>query len=243
MEEEARLEEGYASVEDPLYLEEEAGRLRTFEESLQVIEGHVSKGLLLDIGCYTGAFAKIAQERGWGVYGIEPSSWAWELATKGRGLQVARGTLLTVGARFPGGTFDVVTMWDVIEHLADPLANLREVNRLLKDGGMVFLSTIDIECLTARLLGERYPFIMWMHTYYFSRRTLRALLEKVGFEGIGIIPSKKYLSVRYLLNRIEDGHPRLHRVGSLIASWLGCQEAFLKVPSFIGEIFAYGRKA
>ncbi|MBL7183339.1 MAG: class I SAM-dependent methyltransferase [Anaerolineae bacterium] len=78
---------------------------------------------LLDVGCHIGVFLGIAQERGWAAWGIEPSRWAAREA-RGRGLQVIEGTLDDV--HLAGESFDVITLWDVIEHLTDPLRELRE---------------------------------------------------------------------------------------------------------------------
>src|SRR5581483_5194972 len=90
-----------------------------------------------------------------------------------RGLNVACGKLR--GSAFAPGSFDVVTMWDVIEHFPDPAAEVREVHRLLRPGGLVGITTMNVESLVARLLGPRWPWLMQMHLYYFSVRTLRAL--------------------------------------------------------------------
>src|SRR5690606_38763335 len=133
----AELLEEYEAVEDPLYEQERQGRVLTFERHLRPIEQMVGNPLgkrLLDIGCYTGVFMEIAARHGWEVYGVEPSHWAAQLCQQ-RGLCVRVGTLEE--AAFPEDYFDVTTSWDVIEHLPDPLGHLREVNRILKPGGLL----------------------------------------------------------------------------------------------------------
>ncbi len=206
----ATILETYEAVKDPLYIEEREGRVLTFEHHLRPLErltGPPDGRRLLDIGAYTGVFVEIAARHGWDAWGVEPSHWAVEEARK-RGLQVVQGTTET--AELPEGGFDVVTMWDVIEHLTDPLGELRRVYGLLRPGGLLIVHTIDIGSLFARLMGARWPWLMEMHLYYFNRRTLRLMLEKAGFSVLRIQAQGRYLRLGYLMNR----------VGALIP-WLG----------------------
>jgi len=74
-----------------------------------------------------------------------------------------------------------VTLWDVIEHLADPMREIQRAYRALKPGGLVVIHTMDIDSLFARVIGPKWPWLMEMHIYYFSQRTMAAMLEKAGF--------------------------------------------------------------
>lgn len=207
----AAILETYEAVEDPLYIEERAGRVLTFEHHLRPLEritGPPNGRALLDVGAYTGVFVEIAADHGWEAWGVEPSRWAVEEARK-RGLRMIQGTLATVG--LPDGSFDVVTMWDVIEHLTDPLQELRRANRLLKPGGLLVVHTIDIGSPFARLMGTRWPWLMEMHLYYFDRRTLRLMLEKAGFSILRIQAQGRYLRLGYLMNRMGALMPWLGR--------------------------------
>jgi len=199
----------YRALEDPLYVLEREGRVLTFERHLRPIERLVGPGRgrrLLDVGCHIGVFLEIAAAHGWEAWGVEPSRWAVGVA-RSRGLRVVEGTLRE--AAFPDAWFDVVTMWDVIEHLTDPLGELREVHRILKPGGWMVIHTMDIESPFARLLGPRWPWLMEMHLYYFSRRTLRAMLEKAGFRFHSATVQGRYLRLGYLASRLRALFPRL----------------------------------
>jgi SAM-dependent methyltransferase len=232
----------YKAVEDPLYLEERGGRVLTFERHLKPLErvaGLPDGRLLLDVGCYSGVFVEIAASHGWDAWGLEPSHWAVEQA-RARGLRVAQGTLDT--ADLPETHFDVVTMWDVIEHLTDPRKALERVHRLLRPGGLVVVHTIDIESLFARLMGARWPWLMEMHVYYFSRRTLRAMLEKCGFEVISDRPQGRYLRLGYLANRVGALMPVVGRPAEWLVTKLGLRG--VAIPIDLGDLFtAYARKA
>ncbi len=242
--------ETYQAVEDPLYVEEREGRVLTFEHHLKPLErlaGPPGGRPLLDVGCYTGVFVEIAARHGWDAWGVEPSRWAVEQA-RARGLHVTPGMLET--ADLPEAYFDVVTMWDVIEHVTDPLGTLEQAYRLLrrpepaegKPGGLVVVHTIDIDSLFARLMGARWPWLMQMHIYYFSRRTLRAMLEKCGFEVISDRPQGRYLRLGYLMSRVSALSPLVGRPAEWLVTKLGLRG--LAAPVNLGDLFtAYARKA
>jgi ubiquinone/menaquinone biosynthesis C-methylase UbiE len=233
--------ETYQAVEDPLYLEEREGRVLTFEHHLRPLErltGPPNGRPLLDVGCYTGVFVEIAARHGWDAWGIDPSRWAVERA-HARGLHVVQGTLDT--ADFPEEAFDVVTMWDVIEHVTDPHGTLQQAHRLLKPGGLAVVHTIDIESPFARLMGARWPWLMEMHIYYFSQRTLRAMLEKCGFRVLSDRPQGRYLRLGYLMNRVSALAPLAGRPAEWLATKLGLRG--VAVPVNLGDLFtAYARK-
>jgi 2-polyprenyl-3-methyl-5-hydroxy-6-metoxy-1,4-benzoquinol methylase len=205
------IDESYSRVDDPLYIEEREGRVLTFRRNLRPLEQLVKSKpprRLLDVGCHIGVMLEIAQERGWEAVGIEPSAWAAARARE-RGLNVTNATL--ANAHLPSESFDAVTMWDVVEHLTNPAADLSEVHRLLKPSGVVGIHTIDIESPLARLMGPRWPWLMEMHLYYFSPRTLAAMLEGIGFKVESVIYQGRYLRLGYLLTRIEPYNHALAR--------------------------------
>jgi 2-polyprenyl-3-methyl-5-hydroxy-6-metoxy-1,4-benzoquinol methylase len=224
--------DSYAAVEDPLYLEERDGRVLTFERHLRPLEKiKAPPGRLVDVGAYTGVFVEIAAQHGWEAYGVEPSQWAVEQA-RARGLHMIEGTLAS--PELADATFDVVTMWDVIEHVADPLSELVQADRLLKPGGLLVVHTMDIDSGFARVMGERWPWLMEMHIYYFSRRTLRHMLEKAGFTVIRIEPQGRYLRLGYFATRIGGFSPLLGRVLSKVFRLLRMNE--MPVPLNFGDL-------
>jgi len=105
-------------------------------------------------------------------------------------------------ARFEENFFDAVTIWDVIEHLPDPKAEMRNVHRVLKPDGIFAIHTIDIESWFARLMGARWPWLMEMHLHYFTRRTLARALEQSGFRVLEIFPEARLISAGYLATRV-----------------------------------------
>jgi ubiquinone/menaquinone biosynthesis C-methylase UbiE len=231
----------YVAVEDPLYEQERQGRVLTFERHLQPIEkmmGGPQGKRLLDVGCYTGIFLEIAEKHGWESYGIEPSQWAAQLC-KERGLKVYNGTLEQ--ANFPDNHFDVATSWDVIEHLNDPVAHLAEIHRVLKPGGLLACHTIDIDAPFAKLMGPRWPWLMEMHLYYFSRTSLAAMMKKVGFEIVDAQAQGRYQRLSYLVSRIQAVSTPLYRVADAAIRGLGLEA--IAVPINLGDLVTtYARK-
>lgn len=195
--------QAYELVEDPLYLQEREGRVATFRkhlEPLHKITGAPNGRRLLDVGAYVGVFVEVAREAGWAAEGIEPSAWAARHAQQ-QGLAVKQGTLASGG--WPDESFEAITMWDVIEHFDDPFCELQHAFRLLRPGGVIVVHTIDVGSLTAKVMGERWPFLMEMHLMFFSRATLRAMLEKAGFEYAGDHTQGRYLRLGYLAGRVS----------------------------------------
>jgi len=192
----------YEAVEDPLYVEERDGRVLTFERHLRPLEKIMPPAndrRLLDVGCHIGVFVEIAARHGWDAWGVEPSRWAATLAQEA-GLQVVEATMATSG--FDDASFDVITMWDVVEHLEYPTTEIRQAFRLLKPGGLLVAHTMDLDSPFARLMGRRWPWLMEMHLYYYTRRTLAKLMANAGFDVLAIKSQGRYLRLSYLATRI-----------------------------------------
>lgn len=205
----------YKEVEDPLYLEEQKAREQTFKHSLKGL--HIvtqPPGRLLDVGCYTGAFMEVARAAGWEVTGVELSHWAADIAAKtGVGL-VYEGLLENLS--LPKESFDVITFWDVMEHLAQPVLFLHEVGRLLKPGGIIGFSTHMVDSWAVRLLGKKYPFFMDMHLVHFSRDTVKRILAEQGYELLDISRHQRILGTGYFLEKLAAKAP----VGKSFLKWL-----------------------
>ncbi len=143
-----------------------------------------SHGCLLDVGCATGVFLDEMRQHGrWQVQGVEPVATAAEYARQRFGLHIFQGTLLEAG--FPDGSFDVVTMWDVLEHVDDPAAHLREIWRILRPGGWVALKVPDPSSIEARLFGRWWVgYEAPQHLFGFSAQVLARQLRRSGFDEI-----------------------------------------------------------
>lgn len=235
------IRENYEMVEDPLYLQERPAREVTFRHHLRHLErytGPAAGRRLLDVGAYIGVFVEVACQNGWDAWGVEPSLWGNAIAQE-RGLNMVRGTLEE--ADLPDESFDILTMWDVIEHLTDPAGGLAEAFRILKPGGWIAVHTMDIDSLFARLMGPRWPWLMEMHIHYFSQRTLGEMMEKVGFEVARIKPEGRYLNVGYLTTRLHSYSPLIAGAVESVAQFTGLDR--MPVPVNFGDLVtAYAQK-
>ncbi|HEX9696744.1 MAG TPA: class I SAM-dependent methyltransferase [Actinomycetota bacterium] len=141
-----------------------------------------ARGRLLDIGCATGAFIAAAARDGWNVAGIEYSV---DAAARARdaGLDVRAGTL--AGEPFAGETFDVVGAWHVVEHLIDPVADLRRIRSLTRPGGLLVLETPNDRSIGAKIRGERWAQIRPPeHINFFDRRALARALALAAWHVV-----------------------------------------------------------
>ncbi len=197
------LAQAYADVQDPTYLAHIQARIRTFDYNLKQIEPFL-KGArrLLDVGSYCGAFMQCAQKQGLDVVGLEPSRWAAQVSRRRADAPVITGAL----AQMPDdvGPFDIITMWDVLEHFIDPAAELGHIHRLLDDNGKLIFSTLDISNWFARACGRRWPWYMPMHLTYFTPHTLADLLARNGFEMVAAQPYCHIITLDYLLTKLAS---------------------------------------
>lgn len=225
---ERELVDAYADVEDPLYLAEKENRYLTFRRALRIL-GPAADRRLLDVGAYCGIFVDVAREAGFRAEGLELSRWAAAQARR-LGVVIHEETLEERAAA--GERYDVLTLWDVIEHLPDPRRALEAAFRLLAEGGRIHVSTIDTSSFVARALGGHWPWLMHMHLCYFDRQNLSALLESVGFR---VVERRNYthtVSAGYLLRKVEASFPWLKPVARLASLVV---PATLAVPVSLGD--------
>jgi 2-polyprenyl-3-methyl-5-hydroxy-6-metoxy-1,4-benzoquinol methylase len=194
--------EGYSAGSDETFVSQATGRERTFAKSLKHIERlRPQKGRLLDVGTAGGSFLAVAKRAGWEVAGCEPNRWLCDWANQHYGLKVIPGTIFDM--QLPDNSFDVVTLWDVLEHTSDPTAVLQECNRVLKPNGLLLVNYPDIQSLASRLMGRRWVFLLSVHLYYFTGNTISAILEKVGFHTLERKQHWQSLELGYILFRMQ----------------------------------------
>ena len=168
-------------------------RLKFFIKRWEKIEkpALAAKGKILDVGCGPGEFLSFAKKAGWETFGTEISAFAAAHATKQFGLNVFTGDLKD--ANFADNTFDIVTIWHVLEHMPDPSATLREINRIIKPSGVLVIAVPNLNNYIYMLayvmfkLKKMKLFVMGereIHVSFFTSKTLRNLLDKTGFSII-----------------------------------------------------------
>ncbi len=197
------------------YIADEGNIRQTANRRLNLLERYVQPGRMLDVGCAVGFFLDVARQHGWQVEGLDVSNFAVEYARERFGLSTRTGSF--TGLEFAPDSFDLVTMWDVIEHVPDPKAYIHKAAAVLRSGGVLALATPDIDSLPAKLTGKRWVGykLSEEHVYYFSRRTLAQMLNEAGFEVLDARHVGKYVTLRLFIDRLGMYAPLLSKVLAL----------------------------
>ena len=157
-----------------------AGGVRKLAERIAAEHGG---GRVLDVGCAAGRKTAFLRDHGLRVVGLDPYQEACELAAEYHGLETVCAYLQT--ADLPDGSFEAVTFLDTLEHVEDPVGDLRKAHSLLKAGGAVYIKVPNFGSLQARLLREYWAVLdVPRHRCHFSPRPLRRALEVAGFDGV-----------------------------------------------------------
>ena len=214
---------------------------RTFHKRMEEIETWVKhKGRLLDVGCAAGFSLVVAGARGWETNGVEISKFACELGRSELDVDIFCGSLAE--ADFKPESFDVITMWDYIEHSADPSSDLALANRLMKTSGLLALTTPDISSFPARISGSRWMGIKQKeHLFYFSRETINRLLDKHGFEPVLFRHVGKYIDGSFFSKRIGLYSRALQRLLERLTTLLGIRDKIFYVNPY-DIMLVYGIK-
>lgn len=224
--------EGYSEGTDEMFISQAEGRERTFDRSLDYIERLMpSRGRILDVGTAGGSFLGVAAKRGWDVAGCEPNRWLAEWGSQHYGIDIQPGTIFDM--ELDHKFFDVVTLWDVLEHTPDPKAVLDECRRVLKPGGLLVVNYPDINAFISRLMGKKWVFLLSVHLYYFTVETIQAILDKAGFKMTKHKQHWQSLELGYILFRMEAYIPGLARVITKTVNVLGLKH--LQIPYWMGQ--------
>lgn len=153
--------------------------VKRYRELLDELEVFRGGSRILDVGCGDGHFLVVARERGWEVYGTEYTPAAVAVCEE-KGIRMGSGTLDDAG--FSPASFDVITSFEVIEHLPHPGEEALRLFRLLRNGGCCYVTTPNFNSVSRRLLGSRWNVIEYPeHLGYFTRSSLKNLFARAGF--------------------------------------------------------------
>jgi 2-polyprenyl-3-methyl-5-hydroxy-6-metoxy-1,4-benzoquinol methylase len=176
-------------------------KFRTFASVLNMLPKTAQKGRLLDVGAATGILMELARELGYEAYGVEVArDGVSAIAEKFGRDHVFSGYFdrIDFGVTRSLGTFDVVSMIDLLEHVRDPNMTLHQANALLKSHGWLLLVLPDTSSWTAHILGKRWDHYNVEHLFSFSPAPLSRMLGRHGLQVRRLEPALKYLSLEYL---------------------------------------------
>jgi len=204
----------YTRAEDTRYASQEKSRMLTFNSCLKVIKRLRPEGRLLDIGSATGIFVKLAKDAGYKAYGVEPSFWMCKIAKESYNVTILPGPLESI--EFKDSAFDIITMWDVLEHVCNPMDTLKEVKRILKPGGFLVINYPRIDDPLAKLFGKHWWFLLSVHLFYFTPKTLSAYTEQLGLKKILHRMHFQRLTYGYLVERLNVYSDTLAKIAKLL---------------------------
>lgn len=154
----------------------------------RLISHAIDKGSILDIGMGTGELLSYFAGKGWKTTGVEPNEAVREFARTSHGLTVHDEEALD---KLPSGSFDVITMWHVLEHVPDLNARMKQVRNLLKKEGRLFIAVPNLLAPDAKKYGAHWAALdVPRHLYHFTPQSLEQLLRKHGFILKQQIPMK-----------------------------------------------------
>lgn len=185
-------------------------RKYTLLKKLQLISKYYKTGKILDIGCGTGEFLDIFKNAKWGTLGIEPDDDARNMAIKNFGLDVrSEEELKSVADQ----SFDVITMWHVLEHVPKLNERVEELKRLLKPNGMIVIAVPNCNSQDAKIYKEKWAaYDVPRHLYHFTPKDVEALFQKHGmsvFKTLPMVFDSFYVSL--LSEKIRSGKPNIIR--------------------------------
>lgn len=153
----------------------------------QILNKPANKIKLLDLGCSSGAFLNSARALNFDVEGVEPAKLAAETAIQ-NGLKVHIGTLNEL--KLPYNSYDVITMFEVIEHLQNPQQVLFDAKKLLKPGGLIIIGTANTDSWTNKFMKNRWEYYDLQkhggHISFFNTNSIKLLTENIGFSVLEI---------------------------------------------------------
>lgn len=152
--------------------------IKRYEELLDSFESYRKNNKILDVGCGIGYFLEVAKRKGWEVYGTEFTEEAVEIC-EAKGIHMEQGKLNPDNYQFE---FDVITSFEVLEHINNPIEEINNFKSLLCSGGLVYLTTPNFNSLLRYRLGDQYGVITYPeHLCYYTPKTIRYLFKQLGF--------------------------------------------------------------
>jgi 2-polyprenyl-3-methyl-5-hydroxy-6-metoxy-1,4-benzoquinol methylase len=158
--------------------------IKRYEELLEQFEPYRRTNRLLDVGCGDGHFLEVAKRKGWTVYGTEYTSEAVNVG-RAKGIEMHEGLIQSFTA---AGEFDVITSFEVLEHITDGNEHAAAIARLLRKGGLFYFTTPNFNALSRKWLGGKWKIIEYPeHLTYYTAQTAEKLLVKAGLQRLQII--------------------------------------------------------
>ncbi|MFH6767338.1 class I SAM-dependent methyltransferase [Gaetbulibacter aquiaggeris] len=187
------------------------------KRKLKIIKSNAKEGkYLLDFGCGTGDFLKEAQKKGWTVFGVEPNEQARQIANKKTNNLVFNSDHIS---KFKKESFDVITLWHVLEHLPNTKEQLSVFNKLLKPNGILIVAVPNYKSYDARYYKNFWAaFDVPRHLWHFSRTAINNL---VSIENMKVIKTYPMLFDAFYVSLLSEKY-KSGKMKPLLSFLIGC---------------------
>ena len=186
------------------YQSDKRGLQRNFQDRIKTLLHFKPNGDLFEIGCAFGFFLECAQPY-WRVRGSDISDTAVRYARDVLKLDVQEGDFEQI--QVPTDSFDIVAIWDAIEHLYDPVTAIAKCSEILRAEGIVAITTGDMGAFVPRLQKKAWRMIVPEHLYYFSKRSMTLLLNRFGFDIIHLSHPGNFRSISQMAHVLTWQRP------------------------------------
>ena len=191
---------------------------------LELLNTHlvgVENPRLLEVGCGSGDFLVTAKEQGYSVAGVEISRAAVRDANRKLEEKAVRQGEFSNLDPEQLGKFDCCVLFDVLEHVRNPLTFLGNLKNILNDSGVCFVVTPSLDSWSAKLLGRHWMEYKPEHLFYFDERNIKSLLNHAGLSPVSISPNWKVLNFSYINSHMQKFRvPILSPVSSVLSTLL-----------------------
>jgi 2-polyprenyl-3-methyl-5-hydroxy-6-metoxy-1,4-benzoquinol methylase len=234
----ALLRSLYYEGEDRDYIAQQAERINIFQRTIRFIEKFCPGGNILDIGCATGLLLEVARKRNWNTRGVELNRFFADFARMKLNLDVINANVEDID--FPAGSFDVIVMWDSLEHTPDPYLVLSKAYGWLKKGGYIFINFPNVESIFAKIMGKKCWFMVSMHLYHFSSATIKMFFERIGFCYLKKKRHIQHLKLGYLVEKVKAYSSSFYHIINGLTKVTGLENVLM--PYYAGQITIVGQK-
>ncbi len=192
----------YTAVTDEEYMEEDQQRAKSFQTILHRIKTLTKSKSILDIGAAGGIFLNLAQQEAFQIQGIEPSHYFVEKAYNHYNISLFKGTSHSFIDSNKGERFPIITLLDVIEHVAEPLEFFSQVDLLLEENGLLVIVTPHIGSFFSRVMRGKWWHMRPGHLNFFTLPSLHYILQKYHIQICKIKRYSWHFSLYYILSRL-----------------------------------------
>ena len=230
------FEKKYTDIVDHEYINQIKYKKLYFNNLIKKMKNELSEDKnLLEIGAYYGAFGSEVVRYVKSYTALELSKSAVNFVRNKYKLNIYNRSVEEHFKVSP--KYDLIVMFDVIEHSDDPKKIIKLCNENLNQNGILIISTMNMDSFIAKILGKRYPWVMLMHKFYFNNNSLKKMLIQNNFELYKIKKDTRIISIGYLLDKIQINFPYFRKVINFIKKYDRIKNKTIKISFFDLNIY------